>query len=73
MSIKDLEAINICDQIRDRIMKEDRPLDERLREDKAISHVINLARAANKYTQQQKMGLELFAEVLAERRVETHE
>ncbi len=31
MSIKDLEAINICDQIRDRLMKEDRPLDDCLR------------------------------------------
>lgn len=39
----DREALTICDQIRDRLISEDKPLVERLRESDALAQVMNLA------------------------------
>lgn len=41
--LTDVEALTICNQIRDRLMKEKRSLDQRIKEDTAIAQVMNLA------------------------------
>lgn len=66
------DALNVCNRLRDRLMTDKRPLEERLREDRAIATLMNIAQdAIREYETSKnnsKTGLELFAECLAERR-----
>lgn len=41
--LSDYEALGICDCIRDKIMREDSPLVDRLRDSNAIAQIMNLA------------------------------
>lgn len=43
IKLSDREALTICNQIRDRLMTEDRTLAERLRESDAMAQIMNLA------------------------------
>lgn len=69
-----IEALNICDLIRDRLMKEDRPLSERIREDKALAQVMDLAQSAieNPCGEQKPTSLDMFKEELAKFRRENN-
>lgn len=41
----DREALTVCNQIRDRLMTEDKPLTERLRESDAMAQIMNMAQS----------------------------
>lgn len=75
MLTKAIEAINTCNQIRKRLIKEEsRSMEERLREDKAFAQVINLAQSAikNPSGEQKQTSLDMFKEELAKLRRENN-
>lgn len=67
------DALNICYAVKKRIMKEDRPVEERLQECNAISYVMNVAQATiNKpQNRETKSSLEILSEALAEKENKT--